>query len=181
MQEKTDEVYGKDGFFSTGDIGQFMSDGSISIVDRLKNLIKLKGGEYIAIENMEMVYGNSSYVDALAGGICCYGDGDMDRPVALVQVNKRAVTQWASDHGVPGDFEKILASKDVHDAVLKDLQKEGVKGGLSRLEKLQAVCLLSDPWTTDNGCLTAANKLERRKVVDSCTKEFEAVRNKGIF
>ena len=54
----------KDGFFHTGDIGQFMEDGSLRIVDRKKNLVKLKGGEYIAIENMEMAYGNSSFVDA---------------------------------------------------------------------------------------------------------------------
>ena len=25
-----------------------------------------------------MIYGNSVFVDAVAGGICCYGDGDMD-------------------------------------------------------------------------------------------------------
>ena len=77
MEEKTKEEFGEDGWFHTGDIGQFMSDGSIRIVDRKKNLIKLKGGEYIAVENMEMVYGNSNFVDAVNGGICCYGDGDM--------------------------------------------------------------------------------------------------------
>ena len=64
MPEKTKEEFGEDGFFHTGDIGQFMSDGSIRIVDRKKNLVKLKGGEYIALENMEMVYGNSPFVDA---------------------------------------------------------------------------------------------------------------------
>ena len=59
MPEKTAEEWEADGFFHTGDIGQFMNDGSLRIVDRKKNLVKLKGGEYIAIENMEMCYGNS--------------------------------------------------------------------------------------------------------------------------
>lgn len=180
MQEKTNEVY-NDGWFSTGDIGQFMSDGSIRIVDRVKNLVKLSGGEYIAIENMEMVYGNSSFVDAVAGGICCYGDGEMDRPVALMQLNELIAMKWASDNGVSGTYEEVMASKELNDAVLKDMQKEGLKGGLSRLEKLNAICFLSSPWTPENGCLTAANKLERRKVVESFPEEFEATRAKGIF
>ena len=59
LEEKTKEEWTSDNWFHTGDIGQFMSDGSLRIVDRKKNLVKLKGGEYIAIENMEMAYGNS--------------------------------------------------------------------------------------------------------------------------
>jgi len=89
----------RNGWFHTGDIGQFMEDGSIRIVDRKKNLVKLKGGEYIAIENMEMSYGNSSFVDAISGGICCYGDGDMDRPIALMQLNKPVAMAWAKNNG----------------------------------------------------------------------------------
>ena len=62
MPDKTKEDFDSDGFFHTGDIGQFMSDGSIRIVDRKKNLVKFKGGEYIAIESMEGVsfYSNVS-------------------------------------------------------------------------------------------------------------------------
>ena len=77
MKDKTKEDWEDDGFFHTGDIGQFMTDGSLRIVDRKKNLVKLKGGEYIALEKMEMTYGNCEFVDAVGGGICVYGDGDM--------------------------------------------------------------------------------------------------------
>jgi len=181
MQDKTDEVYGKDGFFSTGDIGQFMSDGSLRIVDRVKNLVKLKSGEYIATENMEMVYGNSAFVDAVAGGICCYGDGDMDRPVALLQLNEPVAMAWAKNNGIKGDYEEVRASKELNEAVLKDMHAECKKGKLSHIEKLKAVTFLFEPWTPENGCLTAANKLERRNVRAMFSKEFEEVRLKGIF
>jgi len=171
----------EDGWFHTGDIGQFMSDGSLRIVDRKKNLVKLKGGEYIAIENMEMTYGNSSFVDAIGGGICCYGDGEMDRPIAIMQLNRAVTEAYAKKNGIEGDFDVLKDSKEIYDAVMKDMLNEWKKAGLSSLEKLVAVTFLTEPWTPENGCLTAANKLQRRCVVEMFEKEYLAVREKGIF
>jgi long-chain acyl-CoA synthetase len=179
--EKTKEEYREDGWFHTGDIGQFMSDGSIRIVDRKKNLVKLKGGEYIALEKMEMTYGNSDFVDAIHGGICCYGDGDMDRPVALMQLNETAVMKWAKTNGNTSSFEELKDSKELYEEVMSDLKKQHARSDLSHLEKLQGVCFLTSPWTPENGCLTAANKLQRRTVIDKFDTEFNEVKEKGIF
>jgi long-chain acyl-CoA synthetase len=179
--EKTKEEYRVNGWFHTGDIGQFMSDGSIRIVDRKKNLVKLKGGEYIALENMEMVYGNSTFVDAVAGGICCYGDGDMDRSIAILQLNEPYTMRWAKENGVDGEFAVVKKSKEVYDAVMASMIAEHGKSDLSHLEKIAAVIFVTDPWTPENGCLTAANKLQRREVVKHFGKEFETVKSRGIF
>lgn len=181
MPEKTKEDFRQDGWFHTGDIGQYLTDGSIRIVDRKKNLVKLHGGEYIALEKMEMTYGNSSFVDAVAGGICCYGDGELDRPVALMQLNEPVVMKWAKDHGIPGDFEEVKKRKELYDAVMQDLHKEHAKSDLSHIEKLAGIALLTQPWTPENGCLTAANKLQRREVVNQFEKEFNEVKEKGKF
>jgi len=186
MPGKTKEVY-KDGWFATGDIGQFLSDGTIRIVDRKKNLVKLKGGEYVALEKMEMIYGNSDVVDAVAGGITCYGDGEMDRCIALFQIAKPYSMKWAKATGLigaeekEGDWEKVKASKELYDHVMQCFKKEHAGSDLSPLEKLTGAALLDDPWTPENGCLTAANKLQRRKVVEVHSKEFEEIRKKGIF
>ena len=106
-----------DGWFKTGDIGLFTSDGCIRIVDRLKNLVKLKGGEYIAIENMEAVYGGAGVVNALNGGVLCYGTGDMDRPVALVQVDIAALKKWADGAGVAYKSAEALRESGAFDVV----------------------------------------------------------------
>jgi long-chain acyl-CoA synthetase len=181
MEKQTKEEFRDDGWFHTGDIGQFMSDGSLRIVDRKKNLVKLKGGEYIALEKMEMTYGNSDFVDAIHGGICCYGDGDMDRPVALMQLNETTAMKWAKKHGVSGDFEKVKQSKELYEAVMADMKDQHAKGGLCHLEKLVGVALLTSPWTPENGCLTAANKLQRREVIGQFEKEFNEIKAKGTF
>ena len=181
MPDKTAEVFKEDGFFHTGDVGQFMEDGSLAIIDRVKNLLKLKGGEYIALEKMEMTYGNSKFVDAVNGGICCYGDGDMDRPVALMQLNEIVVMKWAKEKGISGKFLQLKDEKKLYDAVLADMKLEAEKGKLSHLERLVGLSFLTTPWTPENGCLTAANKLQRRVVVETFEKEFNEVRLKGIF
>ena len=181
MPDKTKEEFEESGWFHTGDIGQFLSDGSLRIVDRKKNLVKLKGGEYIAMEKMEMTFGNSTFVDAIAGGICCYGDGDMDRPVALMQLNQIVAMKWAEENGISGDFETVKNCKELEKAVLDDLKAEHAKSDLSHLEKVVGVALLTSPWTPENGCLTAANKLQRRAVIETHEKEFNEVKKKGIF
>lgn len=187
MPEKTKEVFLEDGWFATGDIGQFQANGTIKIVDRKKNLVKLKSGEYVALEKMEMIYGNSDFVDAVSGGICCYGDGEMDRCVALFQIAKPASMKWAKETGLigeeekDGDWEKVKNSTELYNHVMACFDKEHGNSDLSRLEKLKAIVMLDSPWTPENGCLTAANKLQRRVVIESFAKEFEEVRKKGIF
>ena len=78
----------------------FPKRGTLKIVDRLKNLVKLKGGEYVAIESMEATYAQSVFVNGKNGGVMCYADGDMDRPVALVQA--RGFWGGARAHGRTG-------------------------------------------------------------------------------
>lgn len=71
---KTAEVMTADGFFCTGDIGQWNPDGTLSIIDRKKNIFKLAQGEYIAVEKLEQLYVRSPYV----AQIWVYGNSERD-------------------------------------------------------------------------------------------------------
>jgi len=190
--DKTEEVFDKEGWFHTGDVGLFTPDGNLMLVDRIKNLVKLKGGEYIAIEAMEKEYSSSAYVNGQNGGVMCYGDGDMDRPVALVQANMAELEKWAATAGVKYESpEALCRNSDCEKAVLDSLLAAGKAGDLASNEMLCALALIpgtgpaegtateASPWTPDNAGLTASNKLNRKPIQAACAKLLDPLRKKA--
>jgi len=57
--EETDKAFTSDGWFKTGDVGQWQPSGTLSIIDRIKNLVKTLNGEYIALEKVFSRIGKS--------------------------------------------------------------------------------------------------------------------------
>lgn len=50
--KETEEAFSEDGWFKTGDIGEWETSGTVKIIDRKKNLVKTLNGEYIALEKV---------------------------------------------------------------------------------------------------------------------------------
>lgn len=191
--EKMVGIFDSEGFFHSGDVGVFLADGSLMIVDRVKNLVKLKGGEYVALEAMEKEYSTSAYVNGVNGGVLCYGDGDMDRPVALVQANAVELKKLAAAKGIPtGSIEDMCKNATVEKAVLDDLVAAGKAGKLGSNEILCAIALIpgsgpengkatvDSPWTPENECLTASNKLNRNVIKEVFQPVLGPLIKKGI-
>lgn len=51
-EKETQEAITEDGWFKTGDIGEFDANGHLRLIDRKKNLVKTQNGEYIALEKV---------------------------------------------------------------------------------------------------------------------------------
>jgi long-chain acyl-CoA synthetase len=68
--EQTKECIDEEGWVHTGDIGTFLPNGALKIIDRKKNIFKLAQGEYIAPDKIEQKLGQSPYI----AQIFVYGD-----------------------------------------------------------------------------------------------------------
>lgn len=148
-----EESFSSDGWFKTGDIGQWNKDGTLSIIDRIKNLIKLAGGEYIAIERLESVYKSCPLV---ANG-AVVAKGDHNQPMMVVVAHPANFPAFAQKNGASGgDLAEQIKNDKVVDAALKELNAVGRKQGLKGMELLESVVLVADEWTPESGFLTAA-------------------------
>eukprot|EP00667_Euglena_gracilis_P003331 EG_transcript_3342 len=173
MPEKTAEEFSPDGWFATGDVGMWMPDGSLRIIDRKKNLVKLAMGEYVALERLESAYGNCPF--ALPNGVCCVADPDKSFVVALILVSRNAVTRAAAAAGWAGDFHALVHSPEVQKAVEEALAKEAKQSNLKPFEQVKRFRLYTDEWTPENGMLTAAMKLLRRNIQEHYKADIAAM------
>lgn len=147
LEKETKESFTDDGWFKTGDIGEFNQAGELRIIDRKKNLVKTLNGEYIALEKLESVYRSTPVV----GNICVYAAQDQSKPIAIVVPNEQALKQLASDNGVQGNgLEDLCHNDKVNSAVLKEMQSAGKKGGLAGIEIIEGVVLSDEEWTPQN-------------------------------
>ncbi|CAG8501551.1 9595_t:CDS:10 [Acaulospora morrowiae] len=154
----TEETFTKDGWLQTGDIGEFTEAGSLKIIDRKKNLVKLAHGEYIALEKLESVYRSTLHV----ANICVFADSLQRKPVAVIIPIEARVNELAKENGVEGkSFEELCDDKKIVKAVLKECHEQAKRADLKPAEYLGTIVLVSDEWTPQNGLLTAANKLKR--------------------
>ncbi|ORZ25569.1 hypothetical protein BCR42DRAFT_400441 [Absidia repens] len=160
-EDVTKETLTSDGWLQTGDIAEWNENGTLSIIDRKKNLVKLSNGEYIALEKLESVYKSCLFVNNL----CVYADSLLAKPVALVVPVEASVRAWASENGVAEkDWEKLCLEPSVRKAVLAALIAQAKEAGLKPAEMLFDIFLCDEEWTTDNGLLTAAQKIKRQDI-----------------
>ena len=54
-EKQTAEAITPDGWFKTGDIGEWDKNGHLKLIDRKKNLVKMRNGEYIALEKVSQL------------------------------------------------------------------------------------------------------------------------------
>jgi len=155
LDNETKESFTADGWFKTGDIGEFDASGNLRIIDRKKNLVKTLNGEYIALEKLESIYRSCPVVDNL----CVYAAQDQNKPVAIVVPKEPALKKMAADAGVEGHgLGDLCHNEKVNAAVLKEMQSTGKRGGLAGIEIIEGVVLSDEEWTPQNVFLTFAQR-----------------------
>ena len=140
-----------------GDIGQAMADGTIKIIDRKKDLVKLQMGEYVSLGKVESILKIHSVID----NICVCARPSESFTVALIVPDENKLKILASELLINQDisFEDMCMDYKVIAEVLRQVTAHGLQMGCEKFEIPKAITLIPEVWTPDSGLVTAAMKL----------------------
>lgn len=153
--ELTREAIDQEGWFHTGDIGEWDGQGFLIITDRKKEMFKTSGGKYIAPQVIENKFKESFFIEQLM----VLGENEKFAS-ALISPNFEFLHDWCSIHKIRYRDNKELVS---HPDVIARYQKEVNKYNqeLGDTEKIKRFRLVCEEWSADTGELSPTQKLKR--------------------
>ncbi|XP_055385680.1 long-chain-fatty-acid--CoA ligase 5 isoform X2 [Condylostylus longicornis] len=155
--EKTNEAIDEDGWHHTGDIGKWLPNGALKIIDRRKHIFKLSQGEYIVPEKIENIYIRSQYVNQ----IFVYGESLKSCIVAVVVPDVENLKFWAKENNIHGTLSILCNNSKVKKLIMHNMLETGKKSGLKSFEQVKDIYLHPDPFSVQNGLLTPTFKTKR--------------------
>jgi long-chain acyl-CoA synthetase len=164
-EAKTAETKTPDGYVRSGDAGFFDNSGHLKIIDRAKDVGRMRDGSLFPpkyIENKLKFYPNIK--EAVA-----FGDG-RDFVTCFLNIDLVAVGNWAERNGVTyGSYQELAGHPQVYsmierhvDDVNKSLAQEPRMGGA----QIKRFLILHKELDADDGELTRTQKVRRGFIAD---------------
>lgn len=143
MPELTEEAFTEDGFFHTGDKGEWDKRlEAFRITGRVKDQFKSAKGKYVSPVPIEGKLGSNPLIEQ----VCVMGTG-LRAPVAVV---------------VPSVSARGESQNVVRSSLMSTLQS--VNDTLEAHEKLSHIVVADEHWTIENDLLTPTMKIKRDKL-----------------
>lgn len=166
----TAEVIDWDGWFHTGDIGEWVEERFLKITDRKKEIFKTSGGKYVAPQVVENKMKESVFIEQMI----VIGAGRKFVSALIVPAFAN-VRKWLTDHGfaAPKSNKELVNVHQVKELLEKQIEKYNPL--FSHPEQVKKFTLLPDEWTIDGGELTPTLKLKRKIIEQKYSAEIEAI------
>jgi long-chain acyl-CoA synthetase len=171
--QATEAMYSEDGWLDTGDVARLDDEGRIFITGRIKEIIVLSNGEKVPPVDIEAAIQN----DPLFEQVMVVGEGKayLSAFAVINDEQWQALTQATDFNNVQfgSAWPDVLRSPQAkHFAMSRiDAQMKQFPG----YAKIRRITLLAEAWSTENGLLTATQKLKRTDVLDRYRQEYETM------
>ena len=167
--DKTAEAIDGDGWFHTGDIGEFTPDGFLKITDRKKSLFKLSTGKYVIPQPTE----NALMEHALIEQAMVVGNSEK-YATALLFPSAEALEVWAGQNGVAARGIEALV-KDPK--VLAEFERlvAAANEGVDHWAQVKRFRLCTEPMSVENGLLTPKMSVKRSDVSKRYRGDIDAM------
>ena len=173
--EATAEAFTEGGWFHTGDIGSFDSEGFLTITGRKKEIIVTAGGKNVAPAALE----DPIRANPIIGQVVVVGD---QRPFisALVTLDSEMLPTWLANAGLDKDMSLTVAAKN--DAVRAEIQKavDAANARVSRAESIRKFTILDSEWTEASGHLTPKLSIKRNVIMNDFADEIAAIYDEPV-
>ena len=150
-----------DGWLHTGDLGDIDDDGFVTITGRKKDLIITAGGKNVSPGILEASVMTSPVVDQ------CVVIGDRKPFIAaIVSLDLDETNAWLAAQGVEqvSDLAEAVRNPIVYAEVERAVN--AANDLVSRAESIRKFEIVPEPFTEENGLLTASMKARRQAVID---------------
>lgn len=167
-------VFEDDGWCHTGDIGQWNSNGTLTLVDRQENIYALSTGNFVAAERLETIYSRSQFVSQ----ILVHGDSTEPCLVAAVMVNPSVVSSFAANRTIRHQFDgesnaaNLCMHEKMRNVVVSDLRSLAKSNDLKSSDLVRAVHLDIGGWSVDEGLVTPTGRIVRAKLTKKYRKQL---------
>ncbi|MEV8372324.1 AMP-dependent synthetase/ligase [Kribbella sp. NPDC056861] len=169
--EATAAAIDPDGWFHTGDLGEFDADGFIKITGRKKEILVTAGGKNVAPAVLE----DRIRLHPLVSQCMVVGDG---KPfiAALVTIDPETIGAWATKHGKPNEMSSLATDKDLIAEIQTAIDEANT--AVSKAEGIKKFSILEDDWTQEKGELSLKLSLRRHIVMKKHEADVEALYRK---
>lgn len=149
------EAFDEEGWFKTGDIGEYSRDGFLRIVGRKKDIIVTAGGKNIAPQMIEAMMSSSPFISHFV----VFGDA-RKYLVALITLNREAVARHLMGQGRPlAEGEALSRNPSVKRLIERHV--EGQNSKLAPFETIKRFAILDEDFSIASGELTPTLKVRR--------------------
>lgn len=155
----TAEVIDSDGWFHTGDIGEFVQNRFLKITDRKKEIFKTSGGKYIAPQMIENKLKESPFIEqAIVIG------ENQKFAAALIVPAFAHILKWCEEKNISFTTnEEMIKNPEIISRISEDIKSSNES--LGKTEQVKKFELLPKEWTLESGELTATQKLKRKIIM----------------